>query len=146
MLLVSTGFKSLILGPHAFADIFAGGSIRIFAGARRNSADHAEPSSPIAVIRNSGALPGLTFVQDGPYVLGVGQWQIDATAPGTATWFSLVVAGDDGADTLSRPRVDGDIGSTSAPSDMTLANTTLSADTAVPVQTFVYTIPPLTGI
>lgn len=148
MLLVSTGFKAAILGPQSFAQIFNGGEIRLFAGTRPNSANAVEPSTPIAVITRIGnPVPGLQFTMVGEYVIKPpgDNWSVVIESPGTPTWFRLVGPGDDGGDDLDAPRIDGDIGSTGKPNDMTLDVEALAANTSLPFDGFVYTIPPLAG-
>lgn len=145
MLLVSTGFKSAILGPQSFADIFNGGELRVFAGARPNSADKAQPSDPIGVVRRAGVNTGLAYIQEGAYIVASpgDLWLLNGLQPGTAAWFRLVAAGDDGTDSFAQPRIDGDIGTLAAPNDMTLASLTIAPNTAIPFSSFLFTIPPL---
>jgi hypothetical protein len=146
MLLVSTGFKASLFGPKSFAQIFAGGQIRIYNSVRPASANNAETAVPFAIVQALGSSgPGLTFA------LAAGNnikppatpWALVASAPGTAVWWRLVGASDTGADSLTAPRIDGDIGTTAAPADMTLATDVFTPGNMLPIDSFLYTIPPL---
>lgn len=159
MLLVSTGFKDLILGPHAFADIFNGGVMQIFNGGRPTTADDTPGGTLIAQITQSG-LPwapdftpyGMRFVKSGSYVLldPARDWQLlpnDFATLGIAVWWRLVAPGDDGVPSVTRPRIDGDIavkGSTGG-QELLLDSLTLVPRLATPVHTWFYTIPPIPG-
>jgi len=147
MLLVSTGFKSAILGPQAFEQIFKGGSIHVYGGARPSSADlSATESNRLGVITRTVA-NGLNFARTGPFVIiPIGDWwQLQISGSGTATWFRLLTASDSGLGSTTDPRIDGDIGIPSAPSDMVLASNALTAGTAVSIDSFLFTIPPILG-
>lgn len=146
MLLVSTGFKAALFGPQSFAQIFAGGQIRLYSSVRPASADRAQTALPFATIRVLGAAgPGLAFVQAGGNVIKppAAAWALVVAAPGTVAWWRLVGAADDGGDSLTAPRIDGDVGTPAAPSDLTLATTIFAAGDMLPIDSFLYTIPPL---
>lgn len=146
MLLVSTGFKIALLGPHAFADIFAGGELRLFAGVRPDSANYAQGDNLLGTIRRIDPIStGLRFELAGPYVVKPAndRWRFLCATPGTVGWWRLVGAGDDGGDSNSAPRIDGDVGTTAAPNDLTLAQVTFAAHDTLPIDSFLYTIPPL---
>lgn len=145
MLLVSTGFKKAILGPSAFADIFAGGQIRLFAGTRPATADSAEPATPLAVIERAGANKGLQFYLFDQYVINKpgDKWRLRGLGSGTVVWWRLVGAADDGQASFSQPRIDGDIGSTTAPQEMVLASAVMTPTTLINYDSFMYTLPPL---
>jgi hypothetical protein len=146
MLLVSTGFKAALFGPQSFEQIFAGGEIRIYNSVRPASANYAETAAPFAVVQTVGGVdPSLVFVRTGGNVIKppAAPWELMASAPGTAVWWRLVGAADSGADSLTAPRIDGDIGTPAAPSDMTLSTTVFVAGALLPIDSFLYTIPPL---
>ena len=146
MLLVSTGFKTALFGPQSFAQIFAGGQIRIYDSVRPASANSAETAVPFAIVQAmDGSGPGLTFALTAGNVIKppVAPWALVASAPGTAVWWRLVGASDNGDDSLTAPRIDGDIGTTAAPADMTLATTVFTPGNMLPIDSFLYTIPPL---
>lgn len=146
MLLVSTGFKSLLLGPQSFAQIFAGGELRLFAGGRPASANRAQGANLIGTVRRVDPLnTGLQFVLVDSYVIKPPQdvWQLLAQTNGTVAWWRLVALGDTGTDSTTAARIDGDIGTAAAPSDMTLSLVNFNANQALPIDSFLYTIPPL---
>ncbi|WP_333676742.1 hypothetical protein [Dyella sp.] len=150
---LSTAFKQLLLGPHAFADIFKNGAIRVFAGTQPSSADAAEVGTLLGVITNQGApwvagqpANGLEFQLFGSSMsIALGQnWRLSAALSGTAGWFRLVANGvDGGGDSLTLPRIDGAIGTTSAPAEMILAQPLLTAGVQYPINAFVFALPPL---
>lgn len=146
MLLVSKGFKSALLGTQSFAQIFAGGEIRIFSGARPTSANRAQGNNLLGRVTRVGAGgPGLRFtLTDGNVIKTPSDaWRFLCDTAGSASWFRLVAAGDTGTDSNTAPRIDGDIGSTSSPSDMTLTTITFAVNDSLPIDGFLYTIPPL---
>lgn len=146
MLLVSTGFKIALLGPHAFVDIFAGGELRLFAGVRPDSANQAQGPNLLGVVRRISQLDtGLRFQLTGPYVVKppADRWRFLCAEPGTVGWWRLVAAGDAGSDSSTAPRIDGDVGTAEAPNDLTLAQTVFAQHDTLPIDSFLYTIPPL---
>jgi hypothetical protein len=149
MLTSSTGYKTSILGPHGFADIFNGGTILIYASARPLTADM-PPIAPqlLGQVVVSGSDAGLQFAQNGPYItapLGA-PWQLQATASGAALWFRLVSKTDSGAASVTDPRIDGDVGSAAGVYDFVLQTTALVAGTSTPVDSFLFTIAPYIGV
>lgn len=147
MLLVSTAFKSAILGPAAFESLFNAGSIHVYGGARVTSPDLSAPeANRLGIItRTDGS--GLRFLRDGPFVvIPLGDWwQLGITGTGTASWFRLLAPADSGLSSTTDVRIDGDIGTPAAPADMVLASTALTAGTAVSIDSFLFTIPPVLG-
>lgn len=157
MLLVSTGFKTSILGTNSFTSLFNGGGIYVYAGMRPSSPDSPPTSAPIGVVSNEGfawnplnTLYGLKFVQSGPYVLfdSAISAQLVPSQPATASWWRLVAPGDDGSLSYSQARIDGDCGLSSAPTGQELLLPTLALVPGVSVPTgyFLYTIPPIIGV
>lgn len=146
MLLFSTGFKASILGSKSFSSIFAGGEIRIFGGGRPGSANDAEPSAPIGVItRLSANGSGLQFAQANDYVIKPpsDQWVLTTLLAAKPTWWRLVAVGDAFGASFTAPRIDGDVGLNGSLNDMTMAGAVLSAGVELPIDTFLFTFPPL---
>ncbi len=156
---VSTGFKTAILGPNSFADIFKYGAFQVYASPRPSAADAMPTTGPIATITNYG-LPwsptgignGIVLAQTGPYVgMSGGQnWQLlpNATAGGRmASWWRLVAPGDSGLPSISDPRIDGDIGVRGVFDprypEILIDDVALVPNTGIPITSFLYTIPPL---
>lgn len=154
---VSTGFKIRILGSDGFLDIFDGGALFIYGGARPAQADFDDaPGILLAVASNAGlswdfegSPNGLHFSQEGPYILknGSQQWMMHTIASGTATWFRLYAAeaGGHRGVAYDLSRIDGDIQITGSgiPAEMYLADTSLDAGTLRAVEYFLFTIPPI---
>lgn len=157
MLQVSTGFKALILGPHAFADIFQRGAIKVFDGFRPATADGPEPVSPLGLITADGgqwSAPGdtgngLLFSLNGPYVYNrFGQrWLFNVTRSGIPLWGRLLAStADDGLLNYTAPRIDFSISADPEDhSEMLLLDGTVQVGEHVPVVSFFYTLPPLVG-
>lgn len=146
MLLVSTGFKSALLGPKSFAQIFAGGELRVFAGTRPATANRAQGANLLGTVRRIDASDtGLRFVLADTYAIKTpgDRWQFICATPGNAGWWRLVAADDTGGDSNTAARIDGDVGTPGAPSDLTLAQTTFALHDALAIDSFLYTIPPL---
>lgn len=145
MLLVSDGFKAGLLGGASFATMFAAGEIRIFASPRAASANDAQGAAPVAVVQRVGALPGLQFQLVDTFVVprAGDLWMANVLAAGSPVWFRLVAAGDDGGFGSMRPRVDGDVSLPGGGGDLLLAAAQLVPGTAIPINAFWYTIPPL---
>ncbi|GAA0721274.1 hypothetical protein [Dokdonella soli] len=152
---VSTGFKTDILGPSSFESIFNSGVIRVFSGLQPTTADMAEQGTLLGLITLNGDfwLPnyrvnGLTFTRSGPYIVKLPwqRWEIVPSSNGTAGWWRLITPLDDGNPSYSLPRIDGAISADPASgAEMILASTTLTTGTAIPLDSFLYTIPPIIG-
>lgn len=148
MFLVSSGFKSGILGPKGFADLFDGGRIGLFDGARPVSPDDAQPGPPLGwIVAPANTGTGLIFVQSGAYVIARpgDRWRFSADFPGTVTWWRLMAQNDDGQASFSAPRIDGDVGTSAAPAELVLKQLSFDAGNTLDIDSFVYTIPPLAG-
>jgi hypothetical protein len=146
MLLVSTGFKALILGRHSFADIFNGGVMHIYSGARPLTADAPTPEAyrcgTIDRLQFDG---GLQFAQTGAFIgIPLGHlWGLQPSAPALATWFRLVAPGDTNSANFVEARIDGDVGTLAAPKELVLQDPQLTPGTVTPIDSFLFTLPPL---
>lgn len=154
---VSSGFKDLILGPHAFVDIFARGAIKVFDSVQPATADAAEPISPLGIITLDGGAwsapgdlgNGLLFSKSGPYVYNrLGRpWVFNVTRSGIPRWGRLLSAeADAGALSYSLARIDFSI--SAVPGDnpvMLLPNgdSVVQVGDRLPISSFFFTIPPL---
>lgn len=149
---VSTRFKELILGANAFADIFDGGRILLYSGVQPASADLPPAGTLLAQITRNGdtwvaggSAGGLSFEQFGALVgKPTGEaWRLVASGAGTPGWFRLVAgAADPGELSFSHARIDGSVGTSSA-HDLRLTAAALAAGQNLPVQQFLYTLPPI---
>lgn len=155
MLQVSTGFKTKILGPHAFSDIFARGAIKVFDGFRPETADGPEPVSPLGLITLDGgqwSAPGdigngLLFAQNGPYIYNRfgDRLVFNVTRSGIPLWGRLLAAdADTGLLSYTAARIDFSISADPEDhSEMLLLDGTVQVGERVPVSNFLYTLPPL---
>jgi hypothetical protein len=151
---VSSGFKSAILGPEAFEDIFLNGSIGVFTGPQPDTADAAARGTLLGRVTQNGIVwtpratnGGLRFLRNGPYVSNVqgDDWLLVPSAAGIAGWWRLVSNAEDGMGaSYSLPRIDGAIAEDGTP-EMVLENTTLQQGVAIRLKSFFYTIPPIVG-
>lgn len=156
MLQVSSGFKSLILGPHAFEDIFGGGAIRVFSGPQPASADDPEQGTLLGLVTRLGhpwsastLTGGLVFLRQGPFITNMpgDRWLLVPNATATAGWWRLVATpADSGGADYNAPRIDGAIGVIGGTDEMQLQSAALVVGNAVDVQSFFYTIPPIVGV
>jgi hypothetical protein len=150
---VSNALKGILLSP--FPDTFNAGFIDVYAGTQPLTSDiGADPGDYLGTItyrglpREWGTPAGLTFSQAGPYILKpyTDLWQLSVANSGTATWFRLVTANDDGTETsLTWPRLDGAIANVSGGGELILPSLSLTAGDVVSPLSFFVTIPPLLG-
>jgi hypothetical protein len=160
MLQVSQKFKNLILGPHAFAEIFEHGCILVYAGVQPDTADESIGGATLLAKITSGggawspgagaAAHGLQFILTGQFVARdpAQTWIITPIASGLATWFRLITKDGDAGDlSFDDARIDGAIGMLSSPTpvQMILANPNLVNGVPQELNQFVYTIPPIYG-
>lgn len=154
-LMCSTAFRTRILGRESFDDIIGGGCIRIFEGTQPASADDPEQGTLLGV----GTIAGQTWVPGtttaGIRWLQVGAWvqpvpgapiAIAAIGTGVAGWFRIIGNGADaGRASLDLPRIDGSIGTTAAPAQMTWADRNVLAGHIYPFDSLIFALPPLTA-
>lgn len=148
--MVSTRFKELILGPNSFESIFNGGRIVLYTGNKPATPDM--PVDGVAVGEVSlngtpwapgGASGGLLFQRTGVWISKppAATWLLRGIDTGAATWFRLyAAAADAGGLSYAHARIDGQMGV-----DFMLPSYTLLPDTAVQIQQFLLTLPPVTG-
>lgn len=130
---------------QALADAFSGGAIRIFAGTRPDSPDDAEAGTLLGIVTVDG-LPdtGLHFVAAGDALTKANEaWVFQALASDVATWFRVVAPDDTGTASLTQRRIDGDIGTTEAPGDMTWETIQVKKGVHYTLDSFVYFINPI---
>lgn len=154
---VSTGFKTGILGPNSWKDLFDGGAIALYSGPQPLIADDPAPDNATLLgYITLGGLPwasgtpanGLVWMQAGPQILkpDASSWVVSPVANGLATWFRILGrAYDPGTLSFDAPRIDGRV-SALAGSEMRLLNPVLEVGNAKALDYFLYTLPPLTGI
>lgn len=108
---VSTGYKTLLLGPASWEAVFNGGQINLYSGGIPDDADMgADPDALLAVVKHGFA--GLEFVRDRYVVfkLPQHQWEGEVIAPGELSWCRLIGPGDDPSQiSFDAPRIDGRI-------------------------------------
>lgn len=129
----------------SLAQVFSGGFLRIFAGTKRGSPDQAETQTLLGVVSvDALAGAGLHLVADGAALAKSSEvWAFKALANGTATWFSLVTAHDHGDSRTTDERLDGTIGDTDAPGDMTWSTQAVVLDRFYTIDSFLYLLLPI---
>lgn len=152
MIRVSTKFKEMILGPTSFESIFNGGRILVYSGAQPSSADNPPNGTLLGQITAGGvawladgAAGGLRFTRSGAYCIKDPDqsWIMTEGTVGVAGWFRLVGPSPDaGHLTYNLPRLDGSCNSVVG-ADFFVANGTFLVGRTVPIQQFVYTLPPI---
>lgn len=150
---VSTGFKTKILGRESFADIFDGGTIRIFSGAQPATADHAETGTLLGLVTVGGGAwsaentaAGLHYLQIDEFVTNSAfeSWLFRAEQSGVVGWFRVVgPAEDDGQPSYNLPRIDGSVGVLPIAAQLYMITLSVTAGYSYSIDSFVYAILPL---
>lgn len=147
---VSSGYKALILGPHAFADIFEKGCIEVYSGSQPATADYAPTGTLLGRVTVNGAAwsimnpaAGLSFEMNFVYMVKPlsDVWQLSVFSSGTAGWFRLKSDIDTDEYSYEQPRIDGAAGTSAT--ELVLQNAVLIAGTKVPFDQFLFTYPPV---
>jgi hypothetical protein len=125
----STGLRNAMLDTGSLKATMDGCFLKIYAGTAPADADAALGSPTLlCTLSDNGGVGGLTFASaaaDGAISKDVAQiWKGTNVATGTAAFFRVVGAADDGSSSTTAPRMQGTIGNVST--DMLLADTTLT--------------------
>lgn len=144
MATISSGLGQLL--TQALANALTGGSIRIFAGSVPVAPKLAETGTLLGVVSvNAVAGAGLHYTADGTVLVKSAseRWVFKALAAGTATWFRVVSAADTGADDAAAVRIQGLIGTSTAPQDMVWTDLTVLAGAPYTIDSFTYLVQPI---
>lgn len=129
----STGLAAHLMVSGAARAAFEGGFIRVYSGAVPETADAPVTGDLLWEISTGGDGTGLSFetaaVGRAMVKKASDTWQ-GPTSAGTATYWRLVGAADDGLESATQPRIQGTCGNT-AGADLYMSNTTLSANAAL---------------
>jgi hypothetical protein len=133
---MSTKLCNSMLDTGSLKAAFTNMELRIYSGTIPASADAAITGTKIAVVKNGASYA--TFGTASGGVIGINStetWSDTSAVGGVATHYRLVShADDDGATGSTYPRIQGTVGV--GGSDMNVGNTTITAGTAFPVNTF----------
>lgn len=136
----STGMAAELMVTGSLKATFDGGHIEVCDGSPPATADAARTGTVLWTIKaddGAGGVTGLTFdaTADGRSAIkpSATTWG-GATTAGTAGYWRLVKAADDGTSSTTQARIQGVCGST-AGSDLYMSNTTLTDDAAVLAKT-----------
>lgn len=140
-----------IAGNYGVGIMMNGGIIRVYGGTRPSSPDNAPGTTELARITTEGKewfadtdpnSAGLVVKVVSPGALvNKGIWHLKGSATGTATWFRWCWAASD-PQLLSTyyPRIDGDIGVTTA-ADLVLVSTSITAVVNRVIDSFTFLLP-----
>lgn len=116
---LSTGLRNKMLATGSFKSIMDGSFLKIYGGAIPATADAPLGAATLlCTISNNSTGTGVTF--DGTPAGGVivktpsEVWSGVNAATGTATFYRLVTASDDGSDSATQARVQGTVGTAGA--------------------------------
>jgi len=139
----STGCRNKLLDTNPFKTIFNLGFIEIYSGAEPASADAAATGTKLAKIGNGGSSTGVTFeaaAANGSIAKKSSEtWEGPVLANGTAGYYRLVAAGDDGTLSTTQARLQGSVGTSGA--DLNLSNLTLSQNGTQGIDYYTVTLP-----
>ncbi len=133
----STGLAAHLMVTGSAKSAFDGGFIKVYSGTEPTTADAAVTGTLLWTISIDGDGTGLEFASSAvgrslmPFEGDV--WG-GATTAGTAGYWRLVAAGDDGTLSTSQKRIQGTCGMT-AGSDLYMSNTTLTTDAGLLAKT-----------
>jgi hypothetical protein len=126
----STGLAAALMVTGSAKDTFDGGFIKVYSGSAPATADLAATGDLLWTVSVDGDGTGLTFestaVDRAMVKTEAETWQ-GATTAGTAGYFRLVASADDGTESTTQPRIQGECGTT-AGADMYMASTTLTTN------------------
>lgn len=133
----STGLAAHLMVTGSAKEAFDSGFIKVYSGTEPATADAAATGDLLWTISVDGDGTGLTFD-----AAAVGRAMVKPTAAtwggpttaGTAGYWRLVAAADDGTLSTSAPRLQGTCGST-AGADLYMSSTTLTTDAALLAKT-----------
>lgn len=143
MFKMSTGLRNKMLGEDSFKAIMAGAVLRIYAGTVPATADAAVGGATLlSVISDDASGDPLAF--DDPVGDTIAKdpaqtWRGVNAASGTAAFWRLEDAADDGSASTSAARIQGLCGNVG--SDMNLADLTLTATASQSIDYFYFTLP-----
>lgn len=144
---ISTAHKTA-LAP-VFKALYDGAVIRVFSGTKPATADAAEMGTLLGIATLNGTPnAGLVFDVSGPYVTKpiLASWIMTAIANGTPAWFRIAFPADSGGDSYTDLRVDGTIGPAPGDGVQLVWPSAVVNGNVYPVDTFLYTIPPIIGV
>lgn len=140
----STGLRNKLLDTNPFKTIFNLGFLDIYAGSVPADADTSIGGATLLVhICNNNTTTGLTFAaaaSGGAITKNLSEtWSKAAAGTGTATFWRLVAAGDDGTTSTTQARIQGTVGLAGA--DLNLASLSFTATTVYTIDSFSISIP-----
>lgn len=128
MIKSSTGLAAYLMVTGSAKDAFDGGLVKVYSGAAPATADAAVSGTLLWTVSVDGDGTGITFSSSASGRSMVKEptevWQGAIVATGTAGYWRLVAAGDDGTLSTTAPRIQGTCGDT-ADADMYMTNPSL---------------------
>ena len=141
---LSTGMRNGMMGTQGITEIFNGGFMKIYTGGQPVSADYAETGTLLATIATTsgtGVNDGLVFgtAGNGAIPKSASVWSGVVGVAGVAGWFRLYGTAGTTGSSATENRMDGNIGVSG--SDMVLANTSLTLNSTLTIDTAMFTQP-----
>lgn len=127
----SDGLAAYLMVTGSAKEAFDGGFIKVYSGTPPANANALATGTLLWTISVAGDGTGITFEDAAvgrALVKETTEAWSGATTAGTATYWRLVTAADDGTLSTSQPRIQGTCGMT-AGADMYMSNTTLTTNT-----------------
>jgi hypothetical protein len=140
---LSTGLRNKLLDNDDIKGLFNLSFIKIYSGSEPASADDAVTGTLLCTVSNNGTGTGLTFAASasGGAISKNGSetWKGTNAATGTAGYFRLVAAGDDGTSSTTQARIQGSVGL--AGEDMNLSSVSLTSAAEQTIDYFTIALP-----
>ncbi|AVS68129.1 hypothetical protein C8245_22900 [Paracidovorax avenae] len=141
----STGLRNGMLESTGFKEALQGAVLKIYGGAVPADADAAVAGTLLATLTDNGGSGGLNFGTAAGGILSKDTAQVWKTnsipTTGSATYFRLAPASDDGSASTTTPRLQGTIAALNA--DMNVSNTLFTAGQPWTLNYFAVALPTL---
>lgn len=140
----STGLRNAMLATGSLKATLDGAKLKIYAGTLPATADESIGSATLlCTVSNDATATGLTFATSasaGVISKTVSEiWRGVNSASGTATFYRIETASDDGSLSTTFPRIQGDIAVAGA--SLNLSSTTLTSGASQTIDNYVVSLP-----
>lgn len=141
---LSTGLRNKLLDTNPLRTIFNLGFLEVYSGTVPDSADASIGGATLLCrYSNNNTTTGITLAataSNGAITKNLGEtWSKAAAGTGTATFWRLVAAGDDGTLSTTQARIQGTVGLAGA--DLNLSSLSYTATTVYTLDEFAVGIP-----
>jgi len=140
---LSTGLRDDLLDTGSLKSIFNLGFLKIYSGSPPSSANDAVTGTLLCTVSNNGTGTGITMAASASSGTlaknGSETWKGTNAATGTAGYFRLVGASDDGTSSTTQPRIQGSVGT--AGEDLNLSSVSLTSAAEQTIDYFTVALP-----